>query len=97
MFGKRVRLFRLSGFTVYIHMSWIFVAVLITWSLIGGVFPRFYPDLTSGTYIWMGIAGALGFFGSIILHELSHSLAARRYGLPMKGICPVRESSIPWF
>ena len=34
----------------------------------------------------MGIIGALGLFASIILHELSHSLIARRYGLPMKGI-----------
>jgi Zn-dependent protease len=34
----------------------------------------------------MGIAGALGLFGSIILHELSHSMVARRYGMPMKGI-----------
>jgi len=34
----------------------------------------------------MGIAGALGLFVSIIFHELCHSLVARRYGLPMKGI-----------
>jgi len=34
----------------------------------------------------MGIASALGLFGSIVVHELSHSLVARRRGLPMKGI-----------
>jgi Zn-dependent protease/CBS domain-containing protein len=34
----------------------------------------------------MGIVGALGFFASIIFHELCHSLVARRYGLPIKGI-----------
>jgi Zn-dependent protease/predicted transcriptional regulator len=34
----------------------------------------------------MGIVGALGLFGSIIFHELCHSLVARRFGLPMKSI-----------
>jgi Zn-dependent protease len=34
----------------------------------------------------MGAAGALGLFISIIFHELSHSLVARRFGLPIRGI-----------
>jgi Zn-dependent protease len=34
----------------------------------------------------MGVAGALGLFLSIIFHEFSHSILARRYGMPMKGI-----------
>jgi Zn-dependent protease/CBS domain-containing protein len=34
----------------------------------------------------MGIVGAFGLFASIIFHELSHSLVARRHGMPMKGI-----------
>ncbi len=34
----------------------------------------------------MGVAGAVGIFASIVFHELWHSLVARKYGLPMKGI-----------
>jgi Zn-dependent protease/CBS domain-containing protein len=34
----------------------------------------------------MGIMGALGLFASIIFHEMCHSLVARQFGLPMKGI-----------
>jgi Zn-dependent protease/predicted transcriptional regulator len=34
----------------------------------------------------MGAAGAVGLFVSIVFHEFCHSLVAKRYGLPMKGI-----------
>ncbi len=86
MFGKRITLFRLLGFEVRIDLSWLVLGLLIAWSLARGVFPGHYKDLPAATYWWMGVAGALGLFGSIVFHELSHSLVARRFGLPMKGI-----------
>lgn len=86
MFGKRVTLFKLLGFAVRIDISWVIIALLVTWSLASGFFPQYYKNLPRATYWWMGAAGALGLFVSIIFHELCHSLIARRYGLPMKGI-----------
>ncbi len=86
MFGKSYKIFRLFGFEVNINPSWFIIAVLITWSLAKGFFPSQYEDLSEMTYWWMGVAGAIGLFISIILHELSHSLIARKYGLPIKGI-----------
>lgn len=86
MFGKRVTLFKLFGFSVHLDASWVFIALLVTWSLAVGYFPLNYPDLAPSTYWLMGVIGAAGLFGSIIFHEFSHSLVARRYGLPMKGI-----------
>lgn len=86
MFGKRITLFNLLGFAVRIDASWLILAALITWSLARGYFPQAYPDLPVDTYWWMGGAGALGLFVSIVLHELSHSIIARREGIEMKGI-----------
>jgi len=86
MFGKRIKLFTLLGFEVRIDLSWIIIALLITWSLSKGLFPAYYKNLSTQTYWWMGIIGALGLFLSIIAHEFSHSLVARKYGIPMKGI-----------
>lgn len=86
MFGKRVKLFSLFGFAVYIDASWLLIAALVTWSLAVGFFPALYPGLAVGDYWWMAVAGALLLFASVIVHELFHSLVARRYGLPMKGI-----------
>lgn len=86
MFERRLTLFRLFGFSVRLDASWLLIALLVTWSLAEGLFPRHYPDLPSSLHWLMGVLGALGLFASIIFHEFSHSLVARRYGLPMKGI-----------
>ncbi len=86
MFGKRIRLFKLFGFEVRVDVSWVFLAILVAWSLSVGFFPGRYRDLSTQTYWLMGIIGALGLFLSIIFHEMSHSLVARKYGMPMKGI-----------
>jgi Zn-dependent protease/CBS domain-containing protein len=86
MFGKRIPLFKLFGFTVKVDLSWLILAVLITWSLAEGLFPHYFKGFSNGTYWWMGVGGAVGLFLSIIFHEFSHSLVARQFGLPMKGI-----------
>jgi Zn-dependent protease len=86
MFGNKIRLFKLFGFEVNIDPSWLIIAFLIVWSLSSGLFPYYYPRLSAAAYWWMGIAGAVGLFLSIIVHEMMHSLVARRFGLPMKGI-----------
>jgi len=86
MFGRRITLFKLFGFAVRLDMSWLILAVLVTWSLATGLFPSEYKGLTTAAYWWMGVAGALGLFLSIVFHELCHSLIARTYGLAMKGI-----------
>ncbi|HXX34892.1 MAG TPA: site-2 protease family protein [Thermodesulfobacteriota bacterium] len=86
MFGKRIKLFTLFGFEVRIDLSWVIIAVLVVWSLAVGFFPFHYKNLSSETYWLMGVAGAVGLFLSIIFHEIFHSLVARRFGIPMKGI-----------
>ncbi len=86
MFGKRIALFKLLGFQVRVDLSWIIIALLITWSLSVGFFPFQIEGLPARTYWIMGVVGAAGLFLSIIFHEFSHSIVARRYGLHMKGI-----------
>jgi len=84
--GHRFTLFSLFGFKVRVDISLVFLALLVTWSLASAVFPPQLPGLERATYWWMGVAGTIGLFFSLIFHELSHSLVARRYGLPIRGI-----------
>lgn len=86
MFGRRVTLFKILGFKVQLDVSWMFLAVLVTWSLARGYFPAHYLGLSDSTYWWMGTVGAIGLFGSIVFHELAHSLVARHYGIPISSI-----------
>jgi len=86
MFARRIPLFKLLGFRVHIDVSWFILAIFITWSLANWFFPSRVEGLPRATYWWMGVAGALGLFASIVFHEFCHSMVARRYGLSMKGI-----------
>ena len=79
-------LFTLFGFEVKLDLSWLLLALLISWSVGAGWFPARYPDLPSHVYAWMGVAVAIGVFFSIVFHEFSHSIVARHYGMPIRGI-----------
>ena len=86
MFGRRVKLFKLFGFEVRVDLSWVIIAALVAWSLAVGFFPFRYRFLSVQTYWVMGVVGAIGFFLSVIFHEMFHSFVARKFGIPMKGI-----------
>ena len=85
MFGKRIRLFSLFGFPISIDLSWLILAVLVAWSL-KSTFANRYAELANNMLWAMGVAGALGLFVSIVLHEFSHAMAARANGMEMRGI-----------
>lgn len=86
MLRNKIQLFKLFGFSVSIDASWVVILFLVVWSLARGLFPSYYPDLGDLTYWLMGLAGAVGLFLSIIIHEFSHSMVARRHGLAIRGI-----------
>lgn len=77
---------RVAGFELRIHASWIVVAVLVTWTLASLPFAARHPGLGTPALWAMGAVTALGFFACILLHELAHSVVARRHGIPVRGI-----------
>jgi Zn-dependent protease len=85
MFPARIRLFSLLGFRVSIDISWFFLAIYLVLTLTR-YFRAELPHEGIDLPLAMGIAGALGLFLSIILHELAHAVMARGFGLPIGGI-----------
>lgn len=80
------RLGRLLGFEVNVHWSWIFIFVLVTWTFAVGILEDAYPEWSSAQRWALSAIVATVFFASILLHEMSHSILARRYGIPVSSI-----------
>jgi Zn-dependent protease/predicted transcriptional regulator len=84
--GGALTLFRVFGIPVRVHASWLIIYGLIAWSLSVGYFPEVLPDVPALTHWVGGFVAALLLFVSVFLHELSHSVVARRHGLPVAAI-----------
>lgn len=86
MVNSGFRLGQLFGININIDFSWIFIFLLITGSLVFGLFPSIHPEwspLLSGA---VGLSASFLFFSSVLAHELAHSLVARSKGLPIRNI-----------
>src|SRR5450830_725170 len=77
---------RIAGIRISFNWSWLIVFALVVWFLATSVFPSQNPGLSSTTYVIMGVIAAIVFFLSILLHEIGHSLVARRNGMEIEGI-----------
>lgn len=84
--GPGWRVGRIGGIDIAIHPSWLVIFFLVTFSLAESVFPREFRGWSTGLYWGIGAVTALLFFGSVLAHELSHALLARRFGLKVEGI-----------
>lgn len=86
MIRNAIRLGKLYGIEIGLDYSWFIVFVLVTLSLAVGVFPATHPGWSEGQYWAIGILTSLLFFGSILAHELGHSIVAINMGTPVKSI-----------
>lgn len=80
------RIGKLLGIPLQLNISWFIIFALVTFSLVAGQFPAQYPFWSRETYLIAGLGTSLLFFGSVVIHELSHSIVARFIGLPVKSI-----------
>lgn len=81
-----LRLGKIAGIDIFIHVSWLIILVLLTWSLATGWFAVLYHGWSAATYWVISVIAALLLFTSVLVHELAHSLVARARGLPVKSI-----------
>ncbi|UCE97996.1 MAG: site-2 protease family protein [Dehalococcoidia bacterium] len=77
---------RIFGIPLRLHFSWFFIFALVTWALVASYFPDVYPNWSLTASIITGILTSLLFFGSVLLHELMHSVVAIASGIPVKSI-----------
>jgi Zn-dependent protease len=80
-----VRVARIGGIDIYLHVSWLLAFVFITWSL-GDFYATTFPTWGSGTAYLVGAISAILLFVTVLIHELAHSFTARANGLPVHTI-----------
>jgi len=98
-----LRIGRVAGVPVYVNLSWFVVALLIAY-LLTPVLQEAVPELGRWSFV-AGLAFAVLLYGSVLVHEISHVLMAKRFGLPVRaitvqflgGVSEIeREPETPW-
>jgi Zn-dependent protease len=83
---QNLQLARIFGIRVGVSASWFVVLFIMIYWLATEYFPAILGEGTSSTTYLVAVGAALGYFGSLVLHELGHALVARRLGIPIAGI-----------
>jgi len=84
--ARGLSLLSLRGTEIRIDSSWLLIFALIWASLSAGYLPRVAPEQSTAAYALAGLVGTLLFFVSILVHELSHTVMARRAGIAVPAI-----------
>lgn len=80
------RIGQVAGIDVEIHFTWVIIFLLVLFSLSTTPLPHVPPTLPSLLRWIGGVAATALFFASLLVHEMAHSLMARREGIPVRRI-----------
>jgi Zn-dependent protease len=81
---KRWKLASIGGIPIYVTIPWLIFAAFVVYGTYVSLGRT--GALTDRQALGWSVANAVLFYASIILHELSHAVTARRFGLPVHGI-----------
>jgi Zn-dependent protease len=84
--GPTIRIARLFGIPIRIDMSWFLIFVIFVYATTQNFFKPLFPEADPYVAVGLAVLTILLFFGSVLLHELAHSLVAVTNGLKVKGI-----------
>jgi Zn-dependent protease len=81
-----ISLGRILGIPIGVDYSWFLIFALLTWSLATSYFPAEFTGWPVAQYWIVGAVTVIFMFGSVLLHELGHSVVALRYKIPVRSI-----------
>jgi Zn-dependent protease len=80
--GNRFQVAKIAGVPIYLSSTWLVIAALFSF----GYYSLFSEQMAANEALQLTILFAVLFFGGILLHEAAHAIAARAFGLPVRGI-----------
>lgn len=75
-----IKLGSLFGITVVLDWSLLIIAALVAGTVAMGPLTQWHPEWSTALRWLIGIGAAVLLFASVLVHEFSHALMARRYG-----------------
>lgn len=81
-----IRLGAIDGIPIGMNWSILFIFFLFAWELSDLILPGYHPNQSSVIYWTVGIATTVLFFMSLLAHELSHAVVAKRNGIGVRRI-----------
>jgi Zn-dependent protease/predicted transcriptional regulator len=84
--GQSFSLGRIAGIKVGVNWSVLLIVALLAYGLAVGELPAAAPHHPVVEYVVAAVVTAVAYIGSLLAHELAHSLVARRNGLQVEGI-----------
>lgn len=79
------RIAKILGIPIYLDATWLLIFGLITYMLAMN-FRQLHPQWAPAEHWSLGLLTSLLFFGSVLFHELAHSVVALHYKIPVHSI-----------
>ena len=86
LFRHAIPIGRILGIPIDLDYSWFLVVGLLAWLLAVSYYPAEFRNWSTAEYWAMGVVTAVMLFVSVLIHELGHSLVAKRFGLAVPRI-----------
>ncbi|MFZ3085789.1 MAG: M50 family metallopeptidase, partial [Candidatus Hydromicrobium sp.] len=86
MFGSSIKLFKVFGIEIRLDYSWFIIFALFAYFFGFIYFPSVLPGLNKGLLALITVITVIFIFISVLIHEMSHSLVARRKGTSVEKI-----------
>jgi Zn-dependent protease len=86
MFRHGIPIGRIFGISIDLDYSWFLIVGLLAWILAVSYYPAEFHNWSTAEYWLMGLVTAVMLFVSVLIHELGHSVVAKRYRLSVPRI-----------
>jgi Zn-dependent protease/predicted transcriptional regulator len=86
MLKSSIKLFKIFGIEIRLDYSWFIIFALLIYYFGFSYFPVVLPGLDKGYIAIITVLTVILFFFSILFHEVSHSVVAKRKGIPVSRI-----------
>jgi len=80
-----IRIGQIYGIPIFLHTSWFLIFGLIAFWFYSD-FDALHLNLPMSRLVGLGLMTSLLFFGSLVFHEVAHSLVAKHYKIPVVSI-----------